>query len=70
MADTITGNISQITLPNNNSYYLRATSANITSNKYGIAYYSNTTGAFASTSAGSDGYVLIGKGANTAPNWL
>lgn len=46
-----------------------ATSANITSTKNGVAYYSDTAGKFASTAAGSDGYIFIGKGANTAPTW-
>ena len=36
--------------------------------KNGIIYASSTT-AYASTAAGSDGYILIGKGANTAPTW-
>lgn len=47
----------------------KATAANINSSTNGIAYYSNTTGAFASTSAGPDGYILIGKGNTANPTW-
>lgn len=69
MANTITGNISQITLPDNNSYLLRATAANITSYKNGIAYYSDTAGTFASTLAGTAGYLLQSNASN-APTWI
>ena len=47
----------------------KATSANITSTKNGIAYYSNTSGTFASTAAGTAGQYLKSNGANSAPTW-
>ena len=37
--------------------------------KYGIAYGNSSVNAYAFTSAGSDGYILIGKGSNDAPTW-
>lgn len=48
----------------------KATAANITSTKYGVAYYNNTTGTFASTSAGSSGYLLQGNSTSSAPSWI
>ena len=48
---------------------IKATSANITSSTYGIAYYSNTTGKFASTEQGGANTVFMGKG-NAAPGFV
>ena len=46
-----------------------ATSANITSTKYGVAYYSNTTGTFASLGVGTSGQFLKTNGSGSAPAW-
>ena len=46
-----------------------ATKANITSNKYGIAYYSDTAGTFATTAQGTAGQTLIAGGSSAAPAW-
>lgn len=46
-----------------------ATRANIPTTKYGIAYYSDATGTFTSTTYGTAGQVLIGKGSNAAADW-
>ena len=46
----------------------KATAANITSTQYGIAYYSNTTGTFAGTGAGTSGQYLKSNG-TSAPTW-
>lgn len=46
-----------------------ATKANITSNKYGIAYYSDTAGTFATTAQGTAGRTLIAGGSSAAPTW-
>ena len=47
-----------------------ATKANITSNKYGVAYYSDTAGTFATTAQGTSGYVLQAGGSDAAPSWI
>lgn len=47
----------------------KAAAANITSSTYGIAYYSNTTGTFASTEQGGSNTVLMGKG-NAVPGFV
>ena len=44
------------------------TGTNTTPTANGIIYASSAS-AYASTAAGSDGYILIGKGASTAPTW-
>ena len=48
----------------------KATAANLATSQYGIAYYSNTTGTFASTIAGTAGYVLKSGGGTAAPSWM
>lgn len=48
----------------------KATAANITSTQYGIAYYNNTSGTFASTSQGTSAQALIGGGTNAAPQFV
>ena len=45
-----------------------ADTANITSTKYGVSYYTNNTGTFASTAAGTVGQVFASGGANAAPS--
>ena len=47
-----------------------ATKANITSNKYGISYYSDTAGTFATTAQGTSGYLLQAGGSSAAPSWI
>ena len=47
----------------------KATAANLTTTKYGIAYYSNTTGTFAGTGAGTTGQFLQSNGDSSAPAW-
>lgn len=37
--------------------------------KFGIAYGNSSANGYTFTAAGSDGYILIGKGASTAPTW-
>lgn len=46
----------------------KATKADITSTKWGISYYSDTTGTFKSTGAGAAGNVFIGSG-DADPTW-
>ena len=48
----------------------KATAAGLTTSQYGVAYYSNTTGTFASTVAGTAGYVLKSGGGTAAPSWM
>ena len=52
-----------------NGVATKATSANITNALYGVAYYSDTTGKFASTEQGAANTVLMGKGA-AAPGFV
>lgn len=51
------------------SLAVKATNANITSNLYGVAYYNNTSGQFASTAAGTTKQVLLGMGSDVAPQF-
>lgn len=47
-----------------------ATKANITSNKYGIAYYTDAAGAFGSTATGTSGQLLQSGGSSATPSWI
>ena len=48
---------------------MRAQAADITAIPGGLAFFTNTTGAFSSTSRGSANEVLISSGTSTGPTW-
>jgi len=47
-----------------------ANAANITSNKYGIAYYTDAAGTFGSTATGTSGQLLQSGGSSATPSWI
>lgn len=57
----------KVTKTNTNIAY-KATAANFSSTKFGIAYYSDTSGTFSGTGTGTSGQYLKSNG-NSAPTW-